>query len=470
MQVVDFLKTPTSLTDSRYIPLIDFMEMSTNEDRDHLIHKLKLISETYGIEFDNVKVRGELLDVVKLLRINDSKIARRMATFLFNDRDAEFFMQYVYRFRKYLKTVVIAPHYLEVVLEGEIRVGNKTGNIRRMYIVGVNDYKDMLFVNEVNTYVGKYDLYYDSNGIAYKYADDSDFREAFGYDVDVLTPRITLGVDGDDFMKSFRVSGEIVFEVIRTDIDYYVESLFKDHVRRYIAYLVSDFIARLLLDNGFSVPSSPEFAGVVPNTVRLFIPGAVTRNTNLEKVIMAFKRMLEGYFTVEMTDSGIIRASTDDFSVIIDLNVDYRYGEPRGDLVVDVSMPNDTDAENRRYYVDIMSDIKKNVRELMNSEQTHVVHMGNHLIRLENAVPINFTYEPKVKPVFYPPLSLTVHQAMEYIVTPKTKIVIEHVEHGNREITFDDTYVLHIRTTNVANDYIEKRNVLALRRLITQYT
>jgi hypothetical protein len=445
------------------------MELSTNEDRDRLIHELKLISD--GIELDNVKVRRELLDVMRLLRINDSKIARRMATSLFNDRDAEFFIQYVYRFRKYLKTVVIAPHYLEVVLEGEIRVGGRTGNIRRMYIVGVNDYKDTLFVNEVNTYVGKYDLYYDSNGIAYKYADDSDFREAFGYDVDVLTPRITLGVDGDNFMKSFRVSGEVVFEVVRADIDYYVERLFKDHVRRYIAYLVSDFIARLLLDNGFSIPSSPEFAGIVPNTVRLFVPGAVTRNTNLEKVKMAFKRMLEDYFTtVEMKDGGIIRASTDDFDVIIDLNVDYRYGEPRGDLVIDISMPFDPDAENRKYYVEIMSDIKKNVRELMSSEQTHVVHVGNHLIRLENALPINFTYEPKIKPVFYPPISITVFNPMEFIVTPKTKIVIEHVEHGAREITFDDTYVLRIRTTNVANDYIEKRNVLALRRLMTQYT
>ena len=469
MQVVNFLKTPTSLTDSRYIPLIDFMELSTNEDRDLLIHKLKFISETYEIELDNVKVRKELLDVLKLLRINDSKIARRIATSLFNDRDAELFMQYVYRFRKYLKAVVVAPHYLEVVLEGEIKVGNRTGNIERMYIVGVNDYKDTLFVNEVNTYVGKYDLYYDSNGIAYKYADDSDFREAFGYDIDVLEPRITLGVDGDNFMKSFRVSGEIIFEVIRADIDYYVERLFKDHVRRYIAYLVSDFIARILLDNGFSVPSSPEFAGTVPNTVRLFIPGAITRNTNFEKVIMAFKRMLESYFTVEMTDSGIIRALTDDFNVIIDLNGDYRYGEPRGDLVVDVSMPDDPDTV-RKYYVEIMSDIKKNVRELMSSEQTHVVHVGNHLIRLENALPINFTYAPSIRPVLYPPINLTVYQPMEYIVTPKTKIVIEHIEHGVRELSFDDTYVLHIRTTNVSNDYIEKRNVLALRRLITQYT
>ena len=39
-----------------------------------------------------------------------------------------------------------------------------------------------------------------------------------------------------------------------------------------------------------------------------------------------------------------------------------------------------------------------------------------------------------------------------------------------KELLNDDTYVLRVRTTNVANDYIEKRNVLALRRLITQYT
>jgi hypothetical protein len=137
-------------------------------------------------------------------------------------------------------------------------------------------------------------------------------------------------------------------------------------------------------------------------------------------------------------------------------------------LVFNIATP--TDIESKGYYIDIMSDIKKNVRELMDTEQEHTIYVGNHLIKLVNALPINFTYEPKVKPVFYPPLSLTVHQPMEYIVTPRTRVTIEHVEHGNREITFDDTYVLHVRTTNVANDYIEKRNVLALRRLMTQYT
>ena len=96
--------------------------------------------------------------------------------------------------------------------------------------------------------------------------------------------------------------------------------------------------------------------------------------------------------------------------------------------------------------------------------------MGNHLIRLENALPVNLAYEPRVRPLFYPPISITVFNPMEFIVTPKSKVTIEHVEHGNREITFDDTYVLRIRTANVSNDHIEKRNVLALRRLIKQYT
>jgi hypothetical protein len=353
-----------------------------------------------------------------------------------------------------------------VMLQGEMEIGGKTRNLNRKYIIGVNDFKDTLFINEVNTLISKYTIYFGNDGIAYEYTDDDDFREVFGYTKDVIEPRVTLGIGSDD-IKSFRVSGEVVFELYG-NVDYYVERIFKFPVYRYIAYIAGDVIARLLLDNGFNIPASPEFVGTIPDTVRIRVPGAVTRHTNLEKVMETFRRLLKDYFTVEMYIDRI-SISTEDFMVELDLDTDFRFGESRGDLLINIFMPVGSDTESKKYYVDIMSDIKKNMEELLNSEQRYTTYVGNHIIKFENALPVNLTYEPKIKPVFYPPLSLTVHQAMEFIVTPKSKVTIEHVEHGNREITFDDTYVLHVRTTNVANDYIEKRNLLALRRL-TQYT
>ena len=461
MQVVNSLKPPTSLTDnSRYVSLIDFIHELSGEDREAIARHMSYIA----FDANSIMVRKELLELAKILRVNNPRIARRMANSLFNDRDTEFFMNYVHKFRKCVKNLVIAPHYMQIQLGG--RFGR--WEINRKYIVGLNDFKDTLFINEVDTYVHGLDVYVDDR-FRYFYTDDNSFRETFGYDIDVLDST-TLGLDSNEVLRSFRVSGEVVFQVWTVDVDYYTERLFKPHVHRYIAYLAADYIARIMLDNGFNIPMSPGFRESSPATVRIIVPGALTRTADFEKVTVAFKRMLKDYFTVESTDVDPIIVSTEDFKVEVILYSDYRYGEPRGDLMIEISMPDDTDAKSRKYYTEIMSDVKKNVRDLLDTGQMHTVYVGNHLIRLENVLPVNFTYEPRIKPVLYPPINLTVYQPMEYFVTPKTKIHIEHLEHGTRELSFNNTYVLDIRTTTVANDYIEKRNVLALRRLITQYT
>ena len=461
MQVVDSLKSPTSPTDnSRYVSLIDFIHELSGEDREAIVRHMSYID----FDANSIMVRKELLEVAKILKVNNPRSARRMANSLFNDRDTEFFMNYVHKFRRYVKNLVIAPHYMQ------IQLGGKFGRweINRKYIVGLNDFKDTLFINEVDTYVHGLDVYVDHK-FRYFYTDDNSFREAFGYETDVLGSA-TLGLGSNEVLRSFRVSGEVVFQVWAVDVDYYTERLFKPHVHRYIAYLAADYIARIMLDNGFNIPMSPGFRETYPATVRIIVPGALTRTADFEKVTVAFKRMLKDYFTVEPTNADPIIVSTEDFKVEIILRSDYRYGAPRGDLLIDISMPFDPDAESRKYYVEIMSDVKKNVRELIDTEQEHTIYVGNHLIKLVNALPINFTYEARIKPEFYPPINLTVYQPMEYFVTPKTKVHIEHLEHGARELSFDNTYVLNIRTTNVSNEHIEKRNVLALRRLINQYT
>ena len=401
MQVVDSLKSHNSTANSQYVTLLDFIHELSKDNKETIARMLTYLD----LDVDTLKVRKELLEAAKILKINDPKIARRVVASLFGDRDAEMFMTYLYRFRRYVKRLVLSKNYMMVILQGEMKIGGKTRRLTRKYVIGVNDFKDTLFINEVDTLISKYTIYFGNDGIAYEYTDDADFREVFGYTEDVIEPRVTLGIGSGD-IKSFRVSGEVVFELY-SNVDYYVERTFKFPVYRYIAYIASDVIARLLLDNGFNIPSSPEFVNTMPDTVRIRVPGAITRHTNLEKVMEVFKRLLKDYFNVEMHNNGIT-ISTENFMVVLDLDTDFRFGAPRGDLLINIFMPIGSDSESKKYYVDIMSDIKRNVEELLNSEQTHVVHMGNHLIRLENALPVNLTYEPKIKPVFYPPISITV--------------------------------------------------------------
>jgi hypothetical protein len=193
MQVVDSLKSHDSTTNSQHVTLLDFIHELSKDDKETIARMFTYLD----LDVDALRVRKELLEAAKILKINNPKIARMMAVSLFNDRDVEMFMAYLYRFRRYVKRLVLSKNYMMVVLQGEMEIGGKTKRLTRKYVIGVNDFKDTLFINEVNTLISKYTIYFGKDGIAYEYTDDSDFREVFGYTEDVIEPRATLGVGSD---------------------------------------------------------------------------------------------------------------------------------------------------------------------------------------------------------------------------------------------------------------------------------
>jgi hypothetical protein len=117
----------------------------------------------------------------------------------------------------------------------------------------------------------------------------------------------------------------------------------------------------------------------------------------------------------------------------------------------------------------MIHDIINNIRDMLNnSERVDEVIVGNHYIRIEHGLPVNFVYEPKIRPKLLDPLLITVYIPRTFLVTPKTRVVIEHAQHGTKHISFDSTYALEITTTNISDDYLEKVNVIALRKLLKQ--
>jgi len=305
---------------------------------------------------------------------------------------------------------------------------------------------------------------------------DEEYRKYFGYDEDVLQQDAVLGVASKYANTRYRVSGEIVFLLWNIN-DNYIESLFKEQVERYIAYLIADKIARVLVDHGFNV-GLVRFSG---NEVAIYLPGVLSgklatwRSTDSDeaKVVKALTKVIGKYFTIEAIAEDNKRITISDSIATVDIDFIFgvrQWGERRADLELWISLSKSIrTSATERTYEDMMRDIIDTVKDMLNnSERADELIMGNHYMRIECGLPVNLTYEPKIKPKMLDPMLLTVYRPRTFLVTPRTKITIQHAQHGTRNISFDNTYALDIITTGISEEYSEKVNVIALRKLLKE--
>ncbi len=425
----------------------------------------------------NMNVRRELLDAVKMLFSDDRKIAERLARERFVDEvHATYFMEYVYKFRKAISSLIFAPHYVGITLHAtkNNRWGHEVDRIRRYYVIGINDNTDGLFINEVTTLPPiSFDVV-TYNNIIISTSTDEDFRKYLGYDEDVLQQDATLGVPPNYANTRYRVSGEIVFWLWNID-DNYITTLFDEQVRRYIAYLIADKLARVLIDHGFNI-GSVRFVG---NEVVIQLPGILSgklatwkREDNDEaKVVEAFTSIIGKYFTLkDVSDKEIVILDETAMADVFFIFNRRRWGQRRADLELRISLSGlGIDSPTSRTYGNMMHDIINSIRDMLNnSERVDELMIGNHYIRIEHGLPVNFVYEPRMKPKMFDAMLITAYRPRTFLVTPRTKVTIEHAQHGTKHISFDGTYALDITTTNISDEYLEKVNVIALRKLLKQ--
>jgi hypothetical protein len=242
--------------------------------------------------------------------------------------------------------------------------------------------------------------------------------------------------------------------------------------------VIADKILRLLLDHGFN----PTFTGFHLYNAVISIPGALTgklldRNAVEEAraVILAFKDMLAKYFNilnVEMNiddprfgNAIIIEDDFTEASVGIIFNR-RQWGHDHADLDLEIDI-NDNEGKAKNTLNNIKADIKDSIlKELNESDRTDVFNVNGHVITVSKGLPLNLTYEPQLKPQFLEPLTLGVHDPNVFLVSPRSVVKISHVQHGEKELTFDNNYYIVIRTTAISNEHARKMNVIALRRLL----
>jgi hypothetical protein len=418
----------------------------------------------------NTSVRGELAGIARLLFNSGRRTAVELARRLFvDDIHAGVFMSYVYDYRDSITDIVFSQNYMGISVE-------PPGELIRNYVIGINDYRDGLFINGVNLASlhlksGVNDCYSKRSGrIIIATASDSDFREVFGYDADVLGQEAVLTA-GPKGSASYRVQGEVVFEVTRADEEYFM-SLFRGQVLRSIAIHMADKVVRLLVDHGFN----PD-ATIAADSVIILLPGALTgvapeddggvdRWVVIRDMTRLFASILGEYFTVRGDGFGSIRISDGTASARVFIDVD---NGSRGIVLMVTTWGITSDTPTKRIYNKMMSELTSSVKNMLNnSERIDELIIGNHYIRVERGLPVNFEYEPEpvLKPRMLMNLLITVSGLREFLVTPRTVVTIEHPQHGIKRLRFDGTYALRVRTTMVSDRYVEDVNAVVFRRLV----
>jgi hypothetical protein len=424
------------------------------------------------MDASNFFVRKELFEVANILFNNyNEEMARRLAREYFVDElHALYFLEYVYKSRRDVYGLVFAPHYLGIALRRmiELMSVHKIYEIRKYYAIGVNDYKDGLFINELDSIPLDLHLVTRYDDIIISANTDGFFRKLFGYDKDILEDEATLTIEQNNKPTRYRVSGEIVFTLQNAN-DGYIKSLFNEQVWRYITYIIADKMMRVLIDHGFN----PELH-LDLNNAEIRLPGIsselVTRGVGdggeawSIRIAKLFAPMIGKYFTIlGISTKDPIGISISD--EMIRAFVSFVLNERGLSLQVTPSGLEE-DSPTMRMHDSIMRDVVNNVKDLLyNSERVDELMIGNHYIRVERGLPVNLVYEPRIRPKLLDPMLITVYRPRVFLVTPRTRVRVEHVQHGTRSISFDGTYALEITTTRVSIDYLEKMNAMALKKL-----
>jgi len=192
-----------------------------------------LLHDFNVVERSEIKIRRELIEIAKVLFTDNVEIAKRTALAYFMDgQHAEYFMRYVYPFRKRIREMTFSENYLG------IRMVNKNYEFSNgIYVIGVNDFADGLFINHSDSYWDSPILLIASkdDGKQIQITTDNSFRKLLNYDIDVLEPKALISIKTPNGV-AYRVSGEIVFYVSPID-DNFVKLFFMPQVQRLLSYV-----------------------------------------------------------------------------------------------------------------------------------------------------------------------------------------------------------------------------------------
>jgi hypothetical protein len=317
-----------------------------------------------------------------------------------------------------------------------------------MYVVGVDNLSNRLFVNKVPRLPSEYAdaVYYGKFYVAF--TDDKAFWQIFGYDNDVDDSRPCVTID---IIGNYRIQGEIIMSAEKTDnLFMRLINNFDRSIEDYLQALAIDRMYGILMEIGYN----PEIT-------------SIGRNVELNVDIKVNDKQFSNFV------NNVTRAIKKYFDGV-DNEIDYYYAKifartsDLGEITFHIQKRKDLDRINIYVDHDGRETMRKSqmynkiVNELKNAfENTprgdFEFWLGEHRIRVKNAYSLNMTYVPEIQPIFINQLNISSNENA-FAVYPDSAVQISHREHGNKCIKFNDAFVVWFLTTSVDIRFIEERN------------
>jgi hypothetical protein len=92
-------------------------------------------------------------------------------------------------------------------------------------------------------------------------------------------------------------------------------------------------------------------------------------------------------------------------------------------------------------------------------------NIGNHHIKLHSAKSLSLMYKPERQPLFLDEFVIRVNSPRTFLVTPQSRLELNHPEHGLKVVRFTDTYIVSFTHVDVSESFTSERNRVILRSL-----
>ena len=404
----------------------------------------------------NINVRHELVEIAEALFNDNEGAVWELAKRLFiDDNHAGFFMRYVYGRREDVIRLVFAPHYLAIIM-----VPKPYQFLKPDFAIGVNDYRDGLFMSELDLTRISYttnelcsDIEKCAGRIIVAAVGDDAFRAAFGYDRDALGQEAVITTGG-----RYRVQGEVVFNIEEVGGDY-PKRLFNEQILRSISIYTADIVMRILIDHGISPVAQVGGNGEVLVRVPV-IPHGIDECLRIIAEILGkyFTTHYSTYFTMKEV---VHRLWISNNEAAAEMKANFN------DESIDFTIEPWLIEPTKQVYNKMINMIADGIKDMLNnSERIDELLVGRHYIKIERGLPVNFTYEPELKPKILEPVLITVHKPRTFLVTPRSVVTIGHPQHGVKRIRFNGTYELTVDTTRASSNQIVDMNTIVFGRLL----
>jgi len=363
------------------------------------------------------------------------------------DYDASIFGQK--RGKSYSKSLVISKSYIGIYVKVEVESDYHYNNeYEYMYVVGVDNLSNRLFVNKVPRLPSEYAdaVYYGKFYVAF--TDDKAFWQIFGYDYDVDDSRPCVTIDT---VGNYRIQGEIIISAEKTD-DLFMRLInnFDSSIEDYLQALALDRMYGILMEIGYS----PEITSV-GRDVELNVDINVN-DKQFSNFVNSVTRAIKKYFDGVDNEIGVgyarIFARASDLGEIT-FHVIKRKDFDRINICVDY-VGRET-MHKSQLYNKVVDELKNAFENTPKSD--FEFWLGEHRIKVKNAYSLRMSYMPTIQPIFINELNISSNENA-FAVYPDSVVEISHREHGNKCIKFNDAFVIWFLTTTVDRRFTEERN------------